>query len=76
MGRIVILNPSFVILSKAKDLFLLRVNSVKDLSQNDPLSVVFHSQLARIFTTRGFLAGGFSWTNWAVASSRPVTPSL
>jgi hypothetical protein len=33
----VILNPSSVILSEAKDLFLFRVNSVKDLSQNDPL---------------------------------------
>ena len=37
MGWIVILNPSNVILSEAKDLTLLRVNSVKDLSQNDPL---------------------------------------
>ena len=30
------LNPSSVILSEAKDLFLLRVNSVKDLSQIGP----------------------------------------
>jgi hypothetical protein len=31
-----ILNPSSVILSEAKDLFLFRVNSVKDLSQIGP----------------------------------------
>ena len=32
IARLVILNPSSVILSEAKDLFLLRVNFVKDLS--------------------------------------------